>query len=353
LFLFIKKQWHDALRISYVFLSGLLIAIPYGLNIYQASTYSTYQEVSQRFALVDTRAPIFIGMTIIAAIIFFILFYSKEDKQKYSFSLALLVTPFLTMNQQLITGKAMQAAHYHWYFHKPIAAILGLLTLFYLLEKKQATFFKLMSTLIIVTVSISVGIFTQISSYYLGYEDGGVKIIERQKYGPLVDWLNENARKDSVVFANDEISHMAVIYTPLNVFYHRAGYASLAASRERLLNGLFTFYRLRGISAENSRQVFFQEKDYISTNLYGLYYRNADGSYGIPEEKMKDLVSEYDKTFSNSTSEWVKEIWKKYDVEYVVWDRTTDPSWQIDKYEFLEEQIKLGDISVFQITDGI
>lgn len=42
--------------------------------------------------------------------------------------------------------------------------------------------------------------------------------IEWQKYGPILDWLRENTVKDSVVFANQELSSLIPAYTSDNVF---------------------------------------------------------------------------------------------------------------------------------------
>ncbi|MDO8729225.1 MAG: hypothetical protein Q7K26_05085, partial [bacterium] len=201
---------------------------------------------------------------------------------------------------------------------------------------------------IIIAVSIFTGMFTQVVSYSYDRRDGGDIAIERQKYGPVIGWLNTNAQKEAVVLGNDETSHLTVIYTSLNVFYHRAAIYSLSATKERLLNVLFTFYRLRGIGAEEAHEVFFAERGYISWNIYGEHYRQILGSNEFtPDEKIEEIVMLYKETLSIPTSEWLKNVWVKYEVEYLVWDKMKDPLWRLDQYPFLKEVAVFGDLIIY------
>jgi len=281
----------------------------------------------------------------------FLLWFPRGDKEKYFFGLAILLAPFVTMNQQILTGKVMQAGHYHWYFHKPMAVIFVLLILFYALSRPgwSVSYKKTLAALVL-AVSVATGAFVQVASYYYNGRDGGSVAVERQKYGPVVQWLSDNAQKESVVFANNEASHMVVIYTPQNVAYHRAGYVALVATHERLLDILFAFYRLRGVGATDASEVFFAEQEYLSANLYGLYYRDISGEYeGVPDQKIEEIVAQYRKTLATPASQWLEQTLRKYEVAYVVWDKKKDPLWQLQKYGFLEEAAVFGDMAVFRL----
>ncbi|MDO8620897.1 MAG: hypothetical protein Q7R31_01310, partial [Candidatus Levybacteria bacterium] len=165
LFVLIQKNWREATRIALVFVSALLVAIPYGWNLYRTTLHPAYQETSARFGVMLTHAPLFIGFSAIIAIIIFLFKFPKEDKGKYFFGLALLLTPLITLNQQLLTGKVLEPSHYHWFFHKPIAAIFILIVIFYLLAKRGLDFYKKALAVIIIAVSIFTGMFTQVVSY--------------------------------------------------------------------------------------------------------------------------------------------------------------------------------------------
>lgn len=347
-FLFLLRgNWREAVRIGSVFAGALLVAIPYGINLYRASQYATFAEVSVRMGIVQTHAPLFVGLTVLIALGFFLALFPREDAEKRLFWFALLLAPFVTLNQQILTGKEMQAAHYHWYFHKPIAVLFLIVTAFYLLGRFQSGRYRRAFAALLIAGSIAVGAFIQYASYFRGGEDGGAMAISRQRYGPVLSWLNQNAVRDEVVLANDPVSHHVAIYTPLNVAYHRAGYASLSATRERLLDTLFIFYRIRGVG-DDAEQVFFKEREFISWNLYGLYYRQLSGSYeAIPDGELRDIASRYRATLATPASKWLKGKLADYSVNYVVWDKKANPDWRVSGYDFLEEAAVYGDIVIY------
>lgn len=351
LFFLIQRNWTEVLRIGSIFAGALLFAIPYILNLYRASLHPAYEEAGIRFGMVLSREPLFVGFVVLGALALFLWKFPREDKGTYFFGLALLLAPFVTMNQQLITGRVLQEAHYHWFFHKPIGAIFVLITIFSVLTIWGLGRYKKLFAAAIIAVSVFVGVFTQIHSYAYDPRDGGDIAIERQRYGPIMNWLNANATKEAVVFGNDESSHITVIYTPLNVFYHRASIYSLAATKERLQDVLFAFYRLRGVTREDAREVFFEERGYISANTYGIYYRELLGSYdSIPNEKIEEILARYEGILSIPTAQWLQDTWARYDVEYVIWDKTLDPEWQLEQYPFLEEATVFDDLALYRFV---
>jgi len=348
--LLLMRQWREAVRVGSVFAGALLIAIPYGLNLYQASQYPSYAEVSMRFGVVASHAPLFIGMVALIAILVFLRWFPREDRERYLFGLTLLLAPLITMNQQLLTGKVMQVGHYHWYFHKPIAIIMVTVTLFYLLSRWRLDAYKKVLAACIITVSITAGVFTQAASYLLDATYGERAGVERQRYGPVMQWLSATARPEEVALANSDTSYLIAIYTPLNLFYHRAGYATLAATRERLLDQLFTFYRLRGVGKEEAREVFFAERKDISWNIYGIYYREVEGSYeAIPDDKIEEILALYRTSLTTPTPAWLKQKMTQYQVDYIVWDKKSDPSWQLQTYPFLKEATIFGDLAIYRV----
>lgn len=353
LFLIIRREWADAFRVVGVYIGAVILAIPYWLNMYRATHHPVYEEAGLRFGVIESHTPLFVGIVVIVALAVFLLRFPKEDRRTYFFGLALMLAPFVTLNQQILTGKVLQEAHYHWFFHKPMAIIFILIVTFYLLNRRGLTnYTKILAGLILVG-SFGVGVFVQGYSYAYGFREGGEFAIDRQKYGPVMEWLSQHAAPESMVFANDTTSHMIVLYTPLNVFYHRAAIYSLAAPKERLLDVVFAFYRLRGVGAEDAPKVFGEERGFLSTSIYGMHYRELRGSYDtIPDDKVSEIVTAYQKTSSTPTPAWLEATWKKYDVEYVVWDTKSDPAWQLEKYTFLEQVAVFGDLTVYKVVES-
>lgn len=351
LFHIYERKWKEVQRIGYVFVGALIVGIPYLLNLYNVTTYPTYEEVGARFGVVLTHAPLFVGFTVIIAIFAFLFFFPKKDKDQYYFNLALVLTPFITMNQQIITGKILQPNHYHWFFHKPIVIIVVCVVIFSLLTRFAWPRLRVLAASAILLVSVATGAFIQYVSYFDGFNDGGAIAIERQKFGPVMEWLNTHVENETMVFANNEASHITVIYTPLNVFYHRAlPFASLSATKSRQLETLYTFYRLKGVGYDDAQEAFYSDREQVSAEIYGIYYQTLLGAYAaIPDEKIDEIVSLYLETLSTPKDVWIQNIWKKYEVEYFIWDKKTNPFWNLNQFSFLEEVAVFGDISVYHM----
>lgn len=343
IFLF-QKKWLEIKKVTIVLLGSIVIAIPYFLNLYQASLYPNYAEVSQRFGVAESREPIF-GFLIPFLFIVFLLFFPRKWKERYYFVLALIIATFIVLNQQLITGKVLQSGHYHWHFNIPLAIIFLLVIFFSWISARKWELFKKISAIAIIAVSIYAGISVQNISY-IAMEN---EALEAQRYGPIMEWLNENAEKEEVVFANQETSHLVVTYTSLNVFHHTSIMYSLAVSQERLLNNLFVFYRLTGVGKDEVQEIFFQERAKISKLVYSIYYRELTGSYdGIPDTVVQEIVQKYQESLSVSTDVFLDKLWSKYEVKYLVWDKKTDLQWQLDQYLFLEKVAAIGDFIIYQ-----
>jgi len=338
-----QKKWQDIKRIAIVLSGSVLIAIPYFINLYRAAVYPTFGEVGQRAGLMDGRE---LSMGILPPMLFviFLIFFPRNWKERYSFAFALAITPFVVLNQQLITGKALSPSHYHWYYHKPLALIFSLIIIFSFLSLRKWQFTKKTLAIFLIIVSISLGIFVQ----SISYADSKSEIIRIQKYGPVIDWLDENSNKEEVVFSNDKIANFIVTHTSLNVFYHHSAKFSLSATTERLMNTFFLYYRLDGVSEAQAKDIFFKDRADISWAIYGIYYRDLFGEYeNIPDEVILDLVWRYQESFVAATPDLFKEMLQKYEVKYLVWDKKSNPLWRLDQYPFLKKVAEIGEFSIY------
>lgn len=349
LFLIFQKRWREALEVGSVYFFGAVLAIPYFINLYRSSHFPAYEEVGKRLGIIMTHQPLFVGTTVIFALIIFYIFFPKDQGDRRIFGLALLVTPFLTMNQQILTGKIMQADHYHWFFHKPIAVLLVVMTLFFVLERRGFVRQKKILAIGIILVSIVTGTFVQIHSYWYERKDGGSVAVERQKYAPVMAWLNAHGEKEEMVLGNDETSHLTVIYTPLNVLFHRAVCCTtLSATDEQMLDTVFLFYRIRGVGVDTVNEVFERERGFISTQIYGIYYRKLYGDYeAVSDEKINEIIELYKKTLTTPSARWIEDMLSKYEIKYIVWDKKNDPDWALEQYMFLKKAAVFGDIVIY------
>ena len=338
LILFFQKKWAEIKRIIFISLLGILIGIPYFLNFYKLISHPNFADLFNRLELIETRQPFLPLLAPILLIIFLVLF-PKEPRERYFFFLALILTPFLVYNQQLITGRDIQPFHFWFYFHVPLAIIILMVILFSLFPRNFVKLKKVFSLLIII-FSIWTGIIIQRGSY----EEHKIQALETQRYGPILEWLNKNTQKEEVVFSDPEISNLIPIYTSLNVFYATPP-DYLAASKERLIDVVFLFYRLEGLEGEKASETFLKDRAEISGRIFGVYWREKKGDFGaISDEILYSLSYQYQDFLKIP----LDKILTKYNIKYVIWDNQNYPNWFLDRYPPLRKVYEKGNIKIFE-----
>jgi len=351
LILLFQKKWQDIKRIILMALGGVVIAIPYLLNIYRSILHPYFNEVNVRFGLVETHQLI-LGFLVPSIFIVFLIFFPKNWRQRYIFSLALLIAPFIVLNQQLITGKDFHSGHYHWFFNQPLTIIFLIMIFLYqtrFWQEKLKLFKNIDISKILACLIIGASFYTGIVVQAASYKESESQILGDQRSGPVTEWLNSNAKKEEVVLADIHQSDIVSIYTSLNQFYAFSSPYYFAASNERVLNALFLFYRLDGLKGEDAQALFFQKQAryIISKTVFGVYYRDMFGSAeAIPDQVLDSFVQKYQDFLLIPLDKFLK----MNDVKYVVWDIRDFPQWRLDQYDFLSEVYGKGDFKIYQIN---
>ncbi len=338
-----RKNWPGIKNIFLISLISLLIATPFLYNLLEATQSSYYSEVSLRYGWVKSHSPQ-IGVTFLILLGIFLLLFPKRPQKRYDFFLAIVLSPLILLNQQIVTGYLLGPARYHHYYYKPFAIIILFIIFFFLFEKfKKGILVKIFIILLLPT-SFYNAYLVQITSYKT-YEPLGV---ENQKYGAIFKWLNQNSQKDEVVLANSYISDLIPIYTSLNAIANLDAHYSLT-SDEELLNRMFLIYELDGLTAEKAKDVFYQDRENISKRIYAQRYQKEFGRYElIPDSKLNEISSRYMEFLGNNS---LKDVLKRYKVKYLVWDVLSEPNWQIDNYSFLTEVYRSNNFKIYALKE--
>lgn len=339
IFLF-KKEWLNIRNIILIAVITLLVAIPYFYNLWQGMQHPLYQEIMLRHALQKTHIPN-IGMLVVMLLVIFILFFSREEKERYVFCLGLVLAPLIVLNQQIITGIVMEPGHYHWFYHKPLAVIFIIIILFELIKKR----FKSIIYLGLIGLVLLVNLYNAWVVQSSSYQRWEPVAIENQRYGPVFEWFNDNGQKDEVIVGDEISSCFIPIYTSLNSVSCEDGHYSLVADEEQVLERIFLTIRLNGIK-ENAKEYFYENRANLSARIYGAYYLKTFGGYGnISDQKLDFLIDKYKEFLSLS----LEDILKKYQADYLIWDLIRHPEWQIEDYSFLEKVYQDKSFKVFKV----
>jgi len=341
----LRGKWSDVKNIFWIIFGGLIISIPYWINVLNTLKHSFYNEVVARVGLVGTHYPQ-LGIVVVALLVIFLLFFSKKRKKRYYFCLSLVLTPIVLLNQQIITGKVIASDHYHWYYNKPLLIIFLVIIIFEWLDKKNIHSFihsKFYVCLVgaVLIFSFSNGFLTQLSSYNFYKED----TIRQQRYGSVINWLNQFAQKDEVVFSSFEISNLITSYTSLNVV--TSDFATHGfISNKALLERLFLTYRMEGLNDNEVLDRMFKDRAAVSQYIYGQYYLKKLGDYSkIPDNQLIAFSDQYGK-FSSLP---ISYVFDKYNIKYIIWDKANYQNWRLDNYHFLEQVYKGNGIAVYKI----
>ncbi len=213
------KNRELALKIAAVVVGGFILAIPYFYFNYLSSQLPYYTETLTRLGMIYTRFPSGIRIvfyTIFGLALFGLALWKKIIKSdaKTLFFISGILASVIAVNQHLITGK-----NFEFSSHYDMGAIFFLVFTTAYLWTNMKINRKLIGAIFIFIASATVisGL-SVFSERALAVDES---IAYQQNYAPIFEWLNKNTEKDSVVYANVDLSGLIPVYTANNVFYIR------------------------------------------------------------------------------------------------------------------------------------
>jgi hypothetical protein len=336
--LFIVYAWFiDRVRAKRLFLSavgGCVLAIPYFLLSMRTSQLPEFSESLLRMGMVQTHMPgsfVTLACVCLCSVIFGISWIKGfRPSLITSFLIASLIAVAIATNQQVITGKDMVfSSHY-----LQIAVFLSVFFLLGLVSfidarcspRKWWSF----GAICLLTI-VSVFGFKQYVSLFGSISEYDVRV---QSYRPAIDWLNEHAQKDSVVYANEELSNLITVYTSANVFFS-GNISSFICTNQEVVRRFIYNYFFEDFTPEmilqNERIVF--NGQYVTQagklrqgnkirEILGLDPVLNDVIHQQAIQSVMDQAKEIQSTDIDS----MRDV---YRVDYVVWDTLINPNWKL------------------------
>ncbi|OGZ08790.1 MAG: hypothetical protein A3D65_03265 [Candidatus Lloydbacteria bacterium RIFCSPHIGHO2_02_FULL_50_13] len=287
-------------------IGGILIGIPKLLAIYAAYHHPDYPLLAVLQPVEHGRTPVISKNGLMVSLFFVIYLFRTKALRMVGiirdhsiFFLGLLITTFVVVNQQVLTGISLFSGHYHHSFNIPIFVI----ALTFLASAATAHFLHSEDTRSDVGVQggntrwnlgerflrfhlvfphllralpwlaaiifIATGVFMQ----YAAYQNWAPQTSNEQRYMPALSWLRENTPKNSVVMANEALSDIIPVFTSNNDMWSRGA---------------------------------------------PLFLVPLDRARFTPENLLR-------------SGDFLKDI-KQYRVDYILWDQNIDPGWNIDRF---------------------
>lgn len=265
---------------------GLILGSVQILRFYQILLDPNYQSLAKVGGVENYQGFIISTAGLFVSVLFLVyLFWNRKNifPDTIHFVTGLLITSWIVINQQVLTGLVLQSGHYHWYYNTPIYIITLFWIIYYFVSDKVSSKNIVTFGLVLIsTLSIGHAVFVQYSSY----TNWKGEYTADQRIMPALTWLEKNTGPESVTLANTKISELIPIYTRGKVAY----------------------------------------------SLYGTFYLIPEARRLLTTEKiLSDL---------NSFRE-------KYRLDYVLWDQKAEAEWGLDKNQSLKLLWNNNDIAIY------
>lgn len=314
----LKKNYSVVKNLLLVCLIFFLAGLPYWLNIFSSLDSIGGRERAVKNGMFFTHQPMFNKVLLFCLFIFlpcFIYEYLQKRKNKekmaqwWWFCLSLLLGGLLALNQQVITGRTVWP--YHFVQYTIPSSMVAMVVLFYNFVRPKLFRIWLIGVLGIIFSALILSI-TMARNYAYGVED----MRRMQRYGDILEWLDNNTQKDCVVLVGEDQD----LTTLIPAFSHCNDYATrwFALSMvpgERVHHNYLASLRIKGVGTEDVEDYLKEHQEEFRENFFtdwNVIFGKGDKNY--IEEKTKQIILDY-KEFSKKD---FTEALKRYRLDYIL-----------------------------------
>lgn len=334
-------------------LLGILIGTPKLIALLKSVLFSG-DTLGFEFLFTHSRDPIIGKMFVVAGAVVFCIYLTirllsaVRFKESLHFCFLLLVSLGICLNQQVVSGIAIEPGHYHWYITKPLLILYLLLLLSIILYtlKSRVPF---LNRKFIVTI----GIVAVILSGTLGQIDGSAQaystFLGYQQYGNATTFLSDHIPPQSILLTNYEFADVATVYSSFFSTWstHARYYKSYPLERRSQIAALYTY--LDREESDSTKPI--TTTDVVSLKVLPTIVCSSVGKGGeacVPEA----LLDRSNEILTQLVEEGgLGPLLNDLGVSYIVWDQEKNPYWK-QKIESLGgERIYLAPpIAVYSLT---
>jgi len=311
-----KKDMLSLKRFSAVLGISLVLQLPYWYSTLSSMGGETGRMTALRNGMFFTHEFIFNKVLILATVFVGIsLAYALRKKvittsdKPAQFIFALLVAGWAVFNQQVLTGREIWPSHFVQYTI-PIAFI-ALLYVAFIIIRPRLPRLWFSFIMLLVLVSVSWGVFSTLSYRYVLAD-----FRQTQGQAALIDWLNQNSAKDSVVLIkeyDEALERNIPAYTTDNVYSTTYGFFGITP--ERIKHNFFVRLRLLEVNEATVDEYLDTHEDEVRGYFFDDWSQMfAHGNDSWLLEKHAQLVREYKEFLGGN----LKEQLLSYRLDYLV-----------------------------------
>jgi len=355
-----QKDWARFRQLAIITIGGLMLG---AYNLYSLFSYLTSdvgKQSSYFLLLARTHVPIFSKISFGVLILFIWFFYKKRKSGEWLFILGFIITSWVVLNEQILTGRSLQYGHYYWYFIVPLSIVVGIYMLWVLLS---ATRYQMVFSLVLIALAIVNSVVGQYRSSLTNFNEKK----QEQEFRPLIDFLNVSREPSVVLTTDNSDGYLFTIYTPHDLFWNSG--ALLLNTPTTHIEDTFLVYAFLNKKARLNFPQFLRnlEQDRQQWPVYRDLYEDLEGLWsGKDYGTYQAAVLEHDPTIIPGREETVRRLTKdfferasdadkvegllqKYSVRYIVWDEKASPEWDLSDLPDLVERVHNGRLHLYEI----
>jgi hypothetical protein len=299
--------------------------------------------------------------------------YQNRKNESLPLLLAIILSSWICLNQQVITGQSPQIMHYFWYFTIPTSIVVGFYLAWSLLQNTKLSFVRKYGWIVLVLL-IAGAFFTAARQQYLGTLATFELRQYAQSYRTVFDALNRDPKPGVILSSQHFFGQYLIVYTQHDLFWHSQALV-FNTPLERITGALYVYMyldkearndfvpRLKRIGTEPEASDYGDNRQYpiiyrflsgywsgFSANAYSLGLQAQDSAVlAKRDEGISRLFEGYKKAASNPQG--IIDILKSSDVNYIVWDKNKNPTWDLSFLSsLLQEVVVSNGIYLYKIV---
>ena len=306
------------------------------------------------------HGPIFSKIGFLTLIIFAVFWYRQRNDKNLPLIAAIILSGWVSLNQQIITGRMLEYGHYYFYFIVPLSIIVSFYMVWQILKNEKFKKYLFIFLIAVAFINTAGG---QYRSFY--------SVLKAEKYQqnfrPLIDFLNRD-KAPAVILSTRDISLLFTVYTPHDLFWSNT--ATLTnIPFQRIKDAFFVYAYLNKdsrnnfsryiiqIMADDNNNTYFKSdyrdiEGFLSGDDYYAYIKKIATRDQILNQKRLEIVDQLNKEYSAAvlTGDGINQLLKKYGVNYLVWDKNINPEWDLSDIRGLKQLTSYNNIYLYSLN---
>lgn len=358
----VTKNWVVVKRVVVVGSIAGVIALPFLVSFYQFFSSGDGATIAYFLRAEYTHNFIMSILGMGTLLLFCIYIWRKRHDTNNAFILACILAGWVALEQQMLTGRAIEYGHYYWYFIVPLSIIVSLYMIFSVIPQRLRMWFAVF--VIVIALINTVG--GQYQSFFTTLPEK----THDQLYAEALERLNELPY--GVVLGGHGIESFPILVTILtkdDLFFNPS--ALVYHTEEKQLREILLTYLALNKETDGDPTAYITKslnEGVISpyTRLYqdiegytsGLSYEEymkkiEEGDLGLLKHRTELLATLQIENKELASSKKLRSLLMERGVAYVLWDKTLYPEWDLSSLEPLKEISENDAVILYQLVEGL